>query len=78
MAHLCNCQTCGVGIIDANYCSQECAAAEPRDILFSIKQDIEQTGTISESTKQRVLAHNWTSLTDYLKQKGGMLNDFHT
>ena len=69
MARLSNCLICGQGICDANYCSQECAAAEQDDILYRVRQDLERDGKISESTKQSVLSRKWMPLKTYLKHK---------
>lgn len=54
--------------MDSCFCSKECAAARPCDLLARIKLDL-LGGTISEETMGEILSGNWLTLEDFREQQ---------
>ena len=78
MACVTACIVCGAQILDDLYCSQECAAAQPCDLLARIKAELGQghpqrllalSIALSEETIDEILKGNWSTMAEFLENK---------
>ena len=74
MACVTACIVCGAQILDDLYCSQECAAAQPCDLLARIKAELGQGHpqrllALSKETIDEILKGNWSTMAEFLENK---------